>query len=900
MNHKTNEDKVGPTDAWLKTITDMPATDAGKKAASVIKSPYAVPEMPPEVKIGEVLGSGTILKVLGEGGFARVYKIHDDKLDMDRAVKVLLPTGKKEVSDRFLTEARITARLDNPNIVKVFRVDEWHGCPFIEMEYIDGKSLETILQERGTFPVYGACAVGIFIASALKYAHTMEFTLSDQHYKGVIHRDLKPANIMLHSDGRLKLMDFGIARPISTGLHTMGENIVGTLQYLSPEQLNHKGIDQRTDLYAVGAILYELLCGIKAFPDEGLTDLVNKKAGGIYKPFGEFPVSIPKKLIEIVDTCLQVDKEERYNSAEALIDALTAVYTQYSSVEPLVALKNFMENPDYSPPAAKSAKKKQSTPRVAMPQLHLPKMPQISLPRLPEFHFPKIPKPKLPRLQLPKEQLFKLQQSVINGVKNVIAVVLRFLMYFWTIPKQIVTTIVNRIKQIPKNVYKIGAFVFAGIIVAGVVWLIVRNQFTGKETASSKQIADDTVVAQVSPPVPADSGSVIMVPVLLSPASDETWKSETLQVLWNRVETADSFIVQIASGEEFADTIHIQTVSGDTSCAIIDIEPGKYYCRIGVAGENGTNVWCAPRFFKYSPVYHTPHLVAPSSGDTCTDREVSFQWRKVPKAKGYLLNVAIDSTFTQLVFNDTNVCRDTFINVIFHDTALVTYYWHVRTNDTSSWSSVHIFTVNDKKDYHAEAAKALRKGRLSSAEKALSKIGPSDPYRDTLAVRLAGEYLKAKNFEKVNQILASVVLKDMMVEYLRGQVLINEGNYVEACAVLDAAIGLNTCFASRVDSSNVVYLRAVAVQKIYDAKKDPQKGSRAYYAWDSVKKIYDTDQASERYREALVKMNQLYHTDKVFGTDADTLKKKLGEADSLKQPTDKKKKNSRSFRLKPL
>ncbi|HEX2959371.1 MAG TPA: protein kinase [Chitinispirillaceae bacterium] len=904
MDQKVNKKKITPTDAWLKTISDIPAANVGEKTASVIKSPYAVPEMPPEVKIGEVLGSGTILDVLGEGGFARVYKIHDDKLDMDRAVKVLLPTGKKEVSDRFLTEARITARLDNTYIVKVFRVDEWNGCPFIEMEFIDGKSLETILQERGTFPVYAVCAVGFFIASALKYAHTLEFTLSDQHYKGVIHRDLKPANIMLHSDGRLKLMDFGIARPISTGLHTMGENIVGTLQYLSPEQLNHKGIDQRTDIYAVGAILYELLCGIKAFPDEGLTDLVNKKASGIYKPFGDFPVSVPKKLAEIIDKCLKVDKEERFNDAEALAGALTTVYSQFCSVEPEDALKNFMENPDYIPVVSKTTKKKQRVKSEATVKKPVFRMPQLRLPTFPKIRFPQLPKLKFPEVRLPEEMFSRIIKAVVNIGNKCIALIFRFLICFWKIPEQSVVHLVKRVKSIPIAVVKIGSLVLAVAAMVIVLFIFLHSQFQNKPDVSVAEKKESDTIAvpgSISQGI-SDSISKVIVPapVLVSPAADVIWKSETLNVLWNLSETSDSFVIHIAMDKEFSDTVYFQVVSADTSCAVTDIEPGKYYCRIRAAEENGAHLWCTPHFFNFSPVYRTPHLLAPSRNDTCTDREVRLTWRKVPKAQGYFLNVAIDSNFTQLVFNDTNMCRDTFINVIFYDTSAVTYYWHVRTNDNLSWSSTHTFSVYDKRNYHADAAKALRKGRLSSVEKALAKIAPADQFKDTLAVRLAEEYLKIKNIQKVQQILSAIVMKDMMVEYMWGKVLFHEENYAAASASFDAAAGLSTCFANKVDSLKLFYSRAVAFQMLYESKKDSKMGSKAYYAWDSVKKMYEGNPSDEHYREALVKMNKLYHTDKIFGEISDTLKVMHPAPDSLNQPKDKKKKSERSFRVKPL
>jgi serine/threonine protein kinase len=406
MNGKENPKNPSPEDEWLKTLSDSPVSEIEKRSKAAFQSPYTIVPKP-DGKTGETLGSGTIVSFLGEGGMARVYKIWNEAFEMHRSVKVLVPTGKKEVSDRFITEARITARLNHPNIVSVFGFGEWKGCPFIEMEFIDGVSLDDLLKSRGPFPAYVACAIGVFIAKALSYAHMLDFTLLGKQYRGVIHRDLKPGNIMLHNDGRLKLMDFGIARPISTGLHTMVGNIVGTLPYLSPEQLNHENIDQRTDIYAVGAILYELLCGVKAFPDESLTDLVNKKASGTYIHFGDFPVSVPAKLTEIVDTCLQVKKEDRYPNADALAEALNIAYEQCTCERPESALKGFLDDPHHAPILEihpKKGKKGIRLPRPQLPRFQLPSLSRLHFPRirLPRPHFPRIQLPRFPRIRLPR------------------------------------------------------------------------------------------------------------------------------------------------------------------------------------------------------------------------------------------------------------------------------------------------------------------------------------------------------------------------------------------------------------------------------------------------------------------------------------------------------------------
>ena len=190
--------------------------------------------MLPDGKEPIALASGTIAGILGTGGMARVYKIWNEKLEVFRAVKILLPTQQKDLKNRFETEVKITAKLHHPNIVEIYSVGEWNGLPYIEMELVEGDSLEAIIGRYGKLPFSVCSATAIFVARALVYAHGQEFLLYGKNYHGVIHRDLKPANIMISKSGEVKLMDFGIARPTEASLHTVEGNIVGTMQYLSP------------------------------------------------------------------------------------------------------------------------------------------------------------------------------------------------------------------------------------------------------------------------------------------------------------------------------------------------------------------------------------------------------------------------------------------------------------------------------------------------------------------------------------------------------------------------------------------------------------------------------------------------------------------------------------------
>ncbi|HUI92570.1 MAG TPA: protein kinase [Chitinivibrionales bacterium] len=291
------------------------------------------------------LGSGTIVGLLGAGGMARVYKIWNEKLEVFRAVKILTPTQQSDLKNRFETEAKITAKLRHPNIVEIYSVGDWKGLPFLEMELIDGASLDTIIAKQGKLPPSVCSAVAVFVARALAYAHNQDFLLYGKTYHGIIHRDLKPANIMITKYGELRLMDFGIARPTEASLHTVEGNIVGTMQYLSPEQIDGVDIDGRADVYAFGAILYEMLTGTKTFPQETITNLMKKKITNDYRKFEEFDFSVPKVLAEISQKCLQLDKEDRHAGATELLAAVEEAHRALSSGSPEAVLKAYIANP---------------------------------------------------------------------------------------------------------------------------------------------------------------------------------------------------------------------------------------------------------------------------------------------------------------------------------------------------------------------------------------------------------------------------------------------------------------------------------------------------------------------------------------------------------------------------
>jgi serine/threonine protein kinase len=313
------------------------------------------------------LGSGTVVGLLGTGGMAKVYKIWNEKLEVFRAVKILLPTQQVDLKSRFETEAKITAKLHHPNIVEIYSVGEWNGLPYLEMEYIDGVSLEAMISKNGKLPDAVCSAIAILVARALEYAHSQEFLIYGKNYHGVIHRDLKPANIMIPKIGDVRLMDFGIARPTEASLHTVEGNIVGTMQYLSPEQMDGVDIDARTDIYSFGAILYEILTGTKTFPQDTITNLMKKKIMNEYRKFSDFDFPVSHQLARISQKCLQINKTDRYPAMSALLEDLESAHRALTAEAPGKLLKRYIASPGDFEDTLQRSKKFRISPKVLIP-----------------------------------------------------------------------------------------------------------------------------------------------------------------------------------------------------------------------------------------------------------------------------------------------------------------------------------------------------------------------------------------------------------------------------------------------------------------------------------------------------------------------------------------------------
>ncbi len=278
------------------------------------------------------ISDGKLITFLGSGGMADVFLLWKPELEVARAVKILKPDIDDNLALRFTTESRILSNLNHPNIVQCYNVGKWNSLPFMEMEYVHGAPMDTVLQECRIFSVGQATAIALLICRALHYAHNQVVNVYGKTYRGIIHRDLKPANIMLSRAGRIKLTDFGVARPTEVSLDTNSPGtVVGTLPYLAPEQVQGGVVTHRSDIYSLGITLYEFLTGKKALPQRDPDALIHAKING---EISRIPQSslIPRHLADVIHRAIALKPMHRFDSARQMHEALYEVYNNV--VEP--------------------------------------------------------------------------------------------------------------------------------------------------------------------------------------------------------------------------------------------------------------------------------------------------------------------------------------------------------------------------------------------------------------------------------------------------------------------------------------------------------------------------------------------------------------------------------------
>jgi eukaryotic-like serine/threonine-protein kinase len=316
-----------PTLVDASAVSDLPLASSHADSPTVVdlSSPVGPPvggvhtrgaqthqfELTPGMVVG---GRYEILKVLGEGGMGAVYKAKDRELDRLVALKVIRPelASNPDILQRFKQEILLSSKVTHRNVVRIYDLGDAEGLKFITMEYVDGKDLRQALKGQGRLGVNEAVDIIVQVFSGLAAAHR----------EGIIHRDLKPGNIMQDATGRVVVMDFGLARTVASDGMTRTGMMVGTMEYMSPEQALAKSLDARSDIFTVGLIFYELLTGKMPYEADSAVASLLKRSREQAAPVSTHNDAIPRSLSSMVAKCLELEPELRYQSADEALAAL--------------------------------------------------------------------------------------------------------------------------------------------------------------------------------------------------------------------------------------------------------------------------------------------------------------------------------------------------------------------------------------------------------------------------------------------------------------------------------------------------------------------------------------------------------------------------------------------------
>lgn len=318
-----------------------------------------------DINIGDKIGSGVVTAFLGEGGNAVVYKIYNEKLAVSRAVKIFKPNQSTEATERFNIEMKILAQLWHPNIINVHSVGEYNGLGFIEMDLAEGLSLDTLISSRGSIPLLVSLAIIIEIGNALYYIHNRQYKIDGEMKIGLLHRDVKPANVLLPLMNRVRLTDFGISTlsNFTAQSLTAQNTILGSLQYLAPEELENNPLDQRSDIYSFGCVMYEMITGNKAFGQTTLEELITARAKNKYPPIKTRGKKIPKELVNLIKRCMSENPESRPKTALEIVEVVNNCYKKLTSDLPEKTISDYIGGLDVSQTAALKNSKNKKKPK---------------------------------------------------------------------------------------------------------------------------------------------------------------------------------------------------------------------------------------------------------------------------------------------------------------------------------------------------------------------------------------------------------------------------------------------------------------------------------------------------------------------------------------------------------
>lgn len=308
MGEGDDEDELSDSDEFLRAVANAPEVK--------VRAPE------PHESLSRI-AQFRIVEKIGRGGMGIVYRAEDEKLKRVVALKVLPGDFDDDESrkKRLLREARVAASLAHPNVAAVHEVGEADGRIYIAMELVQGTTLRRVL-EAGVPSV----------AEALRITREIARGVARAHARGIAHRDIKPDNVMVSDDGAVKVLDFGLAKPVDvdeqkpeTGTWTQEGRIVGTPGYMSPEQATGRAVDVRTDVFSIGVMLYEMLTGKRPFTGDTSMEILMATSRDEYVPVTKLAPRVPSALTDIVDRCLAKAPEERYANAGELLAALEAV-----------------------------------------------------------------------------------------------------------------------------------------------------------------------------------------------------------------------------------------------------------------------------------------------------------------------------------------------------------------------------------------------------------------------------------------------------------------------------------------------------------------------------------------------------------------------------------------------
>src|SRR6202166_4345455 len=317
------------------TLNEGP-TPRGTSAWSVaVTNPHDALYAQGEELVGTLLAERyEILELLGQGGMGAVYKARDTELERLVALKLIRAdlAGNPEILRRFKQELILAREGTHRNVIRIFDLGQAKGFKFITMEFVEGHDLRAALREKTKLAPEEAVQIVAQVCRALESAHAA----------GVVHRDLKPQNIMLDAKGRVFVMDFGIAHSLETPGMTQTGALMGTPEYMSPEQDRGFKVDERSDLFSLGIIFYELLTGISPYKADTALATLLKRTQERPQPPAEVDSTIPKAISDVVMKCLEIDRDHRFSAAREILEDLgherpTSIRTIAPTIFPAVA-----------------------------------------------------------------------------------------------------------------------------------------------------------------------------------------------------------------------------------------------------------------------------------------------------------------------------------------------------------------------------------------------------------------------------------------------------------------------------------------------------------------------------------------------------------------------------------